>query len=892
MILWLVVMFALWMALGAASSVRADDTNLDTGVSIVEQPVFDKITTPAPAAALGGLSMTLRVPSQYKTIKAALDASSAGDTILVASGTHEGVGFRDLSWSRHWFVLKSEAGAENTIIDLSEGEGDRCFMYVHYYADSLRIVIDGFTFRNSYNQDGTGSVFSFEGVAPTVTNCVFDKNHGSALFCTRSNATITDCRFVGNNTFNNGGAVYCDPRSRPTFINCSFESNSATNSGGAVYARGAGDGYYSLPRFRDCTFDGNSAGTSGGAVYNDYQSDPVFNYCTFVGNSAGSYGGAIMCEGWSDIGLYYSTLVNNSAKYGGAVFLQEPEVGETGDSDKQPDAMSAGRNGGNYIEHCIIAFGTGVGAVYREPGASALSISCTDIYSNEGGDWVGEIAGYLGVDGNVLLNPQFCDAPAGNYALMDSSPCVAENNSCGQMGAYGVGCQVLQLVVEPDDLIFQADQGGVNPPSQLLTISEIAGRSLSWTVYPDTASWLHLSTQEGTTPGTVMVNVHISGLPIDTFYTLLTFVSPEAVNSHVYIPVALTITEPEPVTVAAFTADKTSGEVPLTVQFADQSTGDVFEWSWVFGDGKSSTSQHPVNTYDTVGFYTVSLTVEGPGGKDTETKEDYIKVTYAPPVAAFTADTTSGEAPLTVQFTDQSTGDVAVWFWDFGDEDISIVQHPSHVYDTAGLYTVSLTVVGPGGDVDTETEVDYIDVLRPNSPPEFVNPCPDAALVEGDPYHCLITAGDPDEDSLSFTWNGIPAGAAFIDNNDGTADFSFTPDYSHVDLEHTAVFEVTDGKVTVPDTTIFTVSNRQLQAQVPTSGEDRLITNKPIVIGFNEAIRESSLAGNVTLTSAEGDALTYSYAADRYQLQVNNSSDYLKELDMIVIKLETGISDS
>jgi len=802
------------------------------------------------------LAKNLLVPSEYPTIQAALDTSIAGDTILVASGTHFGNGFRDLYWSNHWFVLKSEEGPENTIIDLGEGEGDRRFLYMDYYADYSRIVIEGFTFYNSYSMDGAGSVFYFDGAAPTVTDCVFDKNYGSAIYCMNANPTITDCRFVDNHTFSYGGAVYCYSSSSPTFTNCSFK--------------------------------GNSASYGGGAIFSTYYSYPEFNYCTFDDNSAAAYGGgAVMCGGWSDVALYYCTMVNNSGKYGGAVYLHE--MGETGDISKQPDAMAAGRNGGNYIEHCIIAFGTEGGAVYRDPSTPSLYISCCDIYSNEGGDWVGDISGYLGVDGNICLDPQFCDAPAGNYMLMDTSPCVAANNSCGQMGTLGVGCQTLQLVVEPDALIFQADQGGANPPSQPLTIREIAGRDLGWTVYPDTASWLHLSTQEGTTPGTVLVNVHISGLPIDTFYSLLTFVSPEAVNSPVYLPVALTITEPEPV--AAFTGSPLSGPAPLMVTFADLSTGGINTWHWDFGDGESSTDQHPVHTYTQPSLYVVTLVATGPYGSDTETKLNYINVSYAAPEAAFSVDTTSGEAPLTVQFTDQSAGNINTWHWDFGDGAYSEEPNPLHVYDTIGLYTVSLRVEGLGGE-DTETKPDYIDVTKPNSPPEFVNPCLDAALVEGDPYHCLITADDPDEDPLTFTWNGIPAGAGFIDNNDGTADLSFTPDYSHVDLSHTAVFEITDGKITVPDTTIFTVTNRQLLAQVPTSDADHLITDKPIVIGFNEAIRESSLSGNVTITSAESDALTYSYDADRYQLLVNNSSDYLKELDMIVITLETGIRDS
>ena len=69
-----------------------------------------------------------------------------------------------------------------------------------------------------------------------------------------------------------------------------------------------------------------------------------------------------------------------------------------------------------------------------------------------------------------------------------------------------------------------------------------------------------------------------------------------------------------------------------------------------------------------------------------------------PPTANFTADPTSGNPPLTVQFTDQSTGSITSWNWDFGDGSVpSADLNPSHTYSNAGNYTVTLIVTGPGG---------------------------------------------------------------------------------------------------------------------------------------------------------------------------------------------------
>jgi PKD repeat protein len=171
----------------------------------------------------------------------------------------------------------------------------------------------------------------------------------------------------------------------------------------------------------------------------------------------------------------------------------------------------------------------------------------------------------------------------------------------------------------------------------------------------------------------------------------------------------ITVTTSAPV--AGFAASPTSGTAPLGVQFTDSSTGTIDSWSWDFGDGSATTSiQNPAHTYATVGSYTVSLTVTGPGGSDSDTQTDYITVTTSAPVAGFTATPTGGVAPLGVQFTDSSTGTIDSWSWDFGDgSPTSSIQNPAHTYATAGSYTVSLTVTGPGG-ADSETRNDYITV--------------------------------------------------------------------------------------------------------------------------------------------------------------------------------------
>ena len=79
------------------------------------------------------------------------------------------------------------------------------------------------------------------------------------------------------------------------------------------------------------------------------------------------------------------------------------------------------------------------------------------------------------------------------------------------------------------------------------------------------------------------------------------------------------------------------------------------------------------------------------------------------PRADFTASPTSGGLPLTVQFSDLSTGDVTEWAWDFNNDGVvdSNENDPSYVYQSAGKYTISLKVTGPGGS-NTEIKNEYI----------------------------------------------------------------------------------------------------------------------------------------------------------------------------------------
>lgn len=159
---------------------------------------------------------------------------------------------------------------------------------------------------------------------------------------------------------------------------------------------------------------------------------------------------------------------------------------------------------------------------------------------------------------------------------------------------------------------------------------------------------------------------------------------------------------------AAFSATPTTIDAGQSVAFdASASTGSITSYTWDFGDSASDSGKTTSHTYATAGTYTVTLTVDGPMGSDTETAT--ITVKEPAPVIDFSASKTNPMVGESITFTGTNTGGaVNNWAWDFGDGTGS-GQIASHTYNSAGTYTVTLTATGPDY-TDFETKTNYITV--------------------------------------------------------------------------------------------------------------------------------------------------------------------------------------
>ena len=134
------------------------------------------------------------------------------------------------------------------------------------------------------------------------------------------------------------------------------------------------------------------------------------------------------------------------------------------------------------------------------------------------------------------------------------------------------------------------------------------------------------------------------------------------------------------------------GPAPLVTSFKDDSVGWIDSRTWDFGDNTTSNEKDPVHVYQYPGSYVVRLTVVSNGIGSNSTTSTVVATPPLPLIANFTSTSPNGTAPLTVQFTDTSTGSPTSWNWSFGDGSYSSLQNANHTYTQYGNFDISLTV--------------------------------------------------------------------------------------------------------------------------------------------------------------------------------------------------------
>jgi len=178
------------------------------------------------------------------------------------------------------------------------------------------------------------------------------------------------------------------------------------------------------------------------------------------------------------------------------------------------------------------------------------------------------------------------------------------------------------------------------------------------------------------------------------------------------------------------------------VEFTDLSTisaGNITSWLWDFGNGNTSTTQHPANMYPSAGTYNVSLTVKSNIGCEAKTSNP---VEVSKPIAGFTINSTTLLPGEPVLFSDQSI-DAQSWRWNFGGVGTSTLQNPEFIFKTDGTYTVVQIVTNQYNCSDTASTDIVIENTKTYAPkvPTGFSPNSDnnndVLYVRGGPFTSL-----------------------------------------------------------------------------------------------------------------------------------------------------------
>jgi len=205
---------------------------------------------------------------------------------------------------------------------------------------------------------------------------------------------------------------------------------------------------------------------------------------------------------------------------------------------------------------------------------------------------------------------------------------------------------------------------------------------------------------------------------------------------------------------AAFSSS-CSGDACTFTNTSSDPDGTIASSSWNFGDGQTSSAASPSHTYSASGTYTVQLTVTDDRG-GTNAVSHTVTVNR-PPVAAFTSSCSN----LSCNFTSQSSdpdGSISNYSWNFGDNQTSAAQNPSHSYSAGGTYTVTLTVTDNRNA--TNSVQHNVTVSVPNQPPvaAFSSSC------SGLGCNFTSTSSDPDGSISAYSWTFGDGGVSSAQN--------------------------------------------------------------------------------------------------------------------------------
>ena len=284
--------------------------------------------------------------------------------------------------------------------------------------------------------------------------------------------------------------------------------------------------------------------------------------------------------------------------------------------------------------------------------------------------------------------------------------------------------------------------------------SPISGVTYSWTCVPPASIAGTIASGTDSIPSQNLFSTStVTPIPV-TYNAIATFDGCPGPAT----PYTITV---NPTPVPSFTLDTVICKNVSYVFGNTTSTTASTSYTWDFGDGANSTATSPSHAYNAGGVYTITLVAINQYGCDSS----YIRTVRVvePPVAQFVESPREGCGPLSVTFTDQSTGYLLnpTYNWNFGNGTTANTQGPHTVIYNASLYqdTLYLVTQTVGNLCGSTTYIDSV----------IVHPTPTAYFGTNLSSGCSPL-------TISFSNNSYGLPTSFLWNfGDGTTDTSRVP---------------------------------------------------------------------------------------------------------------------
>lgn len=413
------------------------------------------------SAAVAGAApaRTWQVPTDVPTIAAGLDSARTGDTVEVACGIYHEHGLT----LGQGVTLRSATGDPACVA--IDGDGLDSVVFCEFVDDQA--TLEGITLRHGQAQGlyPSGGGVLCRASRLLIRRCHFENNAagwGGGLHAWNALVTVSDCTFTGNDAHVGGAAIDCTGGT-PSFTGCEIFGNQGVATASAIRMAHAAAG------FARCRIVGNALAT-GASVFVVVDSQLDLGDCVVGGTPGGGDGlflQAVRAKG-SGLAVVGAGGVGLRAEYGSVVDLVRATFAANA------GGVVIGENTQASLAACLVAFNAGVG-VFAAGGD--VSVSCSDVYGNAGGDYGGDLPDQTGVAGNITADPRFCDLAADDIGLRAGSPALPEGNGCAvQMGAAGLACGATSVPGEALQTPFEARPNPFNPRVTLGFTLPDAGR--------------------------------------------------------------------------------------------------------------------------------------------------------------------------------------------------------------------------------------------------------------------------------------------------------------------------------------------------------------------------------------------------------------------------------